>query len=92
MNVAVRELKDHLSEYLKRVSAGEEVVVTSHGKPVARLAPLRDPADEASELARIRSLPWVRAGKGGRLEPVANPMPSTPGEPSLSDWVLEDRG
>ena len=91
MNVAVRELKDHLSEYLKRVSAGEEVVVTSHGKPVARLAPLHQPADAASMLARIRSQPWVHAGKGGRLAPVAHPMPSTPGEPTLSDWVLEDR-
>ena len=91
MNVAVRELKDHLSEYLKRVSAGEEVVVTSHGKPVARLAPLREPVDEASALARIRSQPWVRPGKGGQLEPVAKPMASIQGESSLSDWVLEDR-
>jgi len=40
MNVAVRELKDHLSEYLNRASAGEDVIVTSHGKPIARLAPL----------------------------------------------------
>ena len=92
MGVAVRELKDHLSEYLKRVSAGEELVVTSHGKPVARLAPLRKPVNEASALEQIRKQPWVRPGKGGRLEPVANPMPSAPGDPSLSDWVLEDRG
>lgn len=91
MNVAVRELKDHLSEYLKRVSAGEELVVTSHGKPIARLAPLREPEDELSVLEHIRSLPCVRSGKGGRLQPVANPMKSDPGEPSLSDWVLEDR-
>ena len=92
MNVAVRELKDHLSEYINRAAAGEEVVVTSHGKPVARLAPLREPGDEASVLERIRSQPWVHAGKGGQWQPVMNPMASTPGEASLSDWVLEDRG
>lgn len=37
MEVSVRDLKDHLSEYLRRVQAGEEIVVTSHGKPVGRL-------------------------------------------------------
>ena len=39
MKVSVRELKDHLSEYLRRVEAGEEVVVTSHKREVARLVP-----------------------------------------------------
>jgi len=73
MNVAVRELKDHLSEYLNRASAGEEVVVTSHGKPIARLAPLIENTSEASVLERLRSQPWVRPGKGGKLRPVPNP-------------------
>ncbi len=66
-------------------------MVNSHGKLIARRAPLREPGDKASVLERIRSQPWVRAGKGGQLQPVPNPMVSTPGEPSLSDWVLEDR-
>ena len=39
MDVATRDLKDHLSEYLKRVQAGEEITITSHGKPVAKLSP-----------------------------------------------------
>jgi len=33
MQVAVRELKNQLSELLKRAEAGEEIVVTSHGRP-----------------------------------------------------------
>ena len=40
MQVAVRELKDRLSELLRRAEAGEEIVVTSHGRPVARLGPV----------------------------------------------------
>ena len=31
------EAKTHLSSLLDRVEAGEEVVITRHGKPVARL-------------------------------------------------------
>jgi len=91
MNVAVRELKDHLSEYLNRASAGEDVIVTSHGKPIARLAPLKQCDDEVSVIERLRRNAWVRPGKGGQLQPVANPMVCQHGEPSLSDLVLEDR-
>ena len=31
------EAKTHLSSLLDRVAAGEEVVITKHGKPIARL-------------------------------------------------------
>jgi prevent-host-death family protein len=37
MEVGVRQLRDHLSRYLAEVSEGREVVVTDHGRPVARL-------------------------------------------------------
>ena len=33
--VGIRELKNRLSQYLKRVRVGERVVVTERGKPVA---------------------------------------------------------
>jgi prevent-host-death family protein len=37
MDVAVSELRAHLSGWLERARAGEEVVVTDRGVPVARL-------------------------------------------------------
>jgi prevent-host-death family protein len=37
MDVPVTELRAHLSEWLDRVRAGEEVVVTDRGVPVARM-------------------------------------------------------
>jgi prevent-host-death family protein len=37
MDVAVSDLRAHLSEWLERVRGGEEVVVTERGVPVARL-------------------------------------------------------
>lgn len=39
--VPISELKAKLSEYLDSVRAGEEVIVTDRGRPVARIAPVR---------------------------------------------------
>ena len=35
--VGALEAKTHLSELLDRAAGGEEIVITKHGKPVARL-------------------------------------------------------
>ena len=35
----IRELKDNLSHYVRRVEAGERVAVTAHGRVVAELVP-----------------------------------------------------
>jgi prevent-host-death family protein len=40
MEVGVRELRNSLSRYLARVRAGEELVVTDHGRAVARVTPI----------------------------------------------------
>lgn len=40
--VGVRELKQNASRVLERVKAGESVEITEHGRPVARLVPLRE--------------------------------------------------
>ncbi len=37
--VGIRELKNKLSEYLRLVRAGEEILVTDHGKVVAEIRP-----------------------------------------------------
>lgn len=43
-SVNVHEAKTHLSRLLARVSAGEEIIISKAGKPVARLTPWRDHA------------------------------------------------
>ena len=37
MEVGIRELRADLSRWLKRVEAGEEILVTDRGRPVARI-------------------------------------------------------
>lgn len=36
-NVSVHEAKTHFSRLLKKIEAGEDIVITSRGKPVATL-------------------------------------------------------
>jgi prevent-host-death family protein len=52
----VSELKAGLSAYLARVKAGEEVVVTDRGTPVARLVPVGSPVGQLAEWASVRAL------------------------------------
>lgn len=40
MEIAVADAKPIFSELLRRANAGEEVVVTRHGRPYARIAPV----------------------------------------------------
>ena len=42
--VTVHEAKTNLSELLRRVEAGEEIVIARAGRPVARLVPLASAA------------------------------------------------
>jgi prevent-host-death family protein len=43
--VGVRQLRNRLSEQLRAVKAGEEILVTEHGEDIARLTPVvRAPA------------------------------------------------
>lgn len=44
-SVNVHEAKTHLSELLKRVEGGEEIVIARAGQPVAKLVPLRKRTD-----------------------------------------------
>jgi prevent-host-death family protein len=39
MNIGIRELRDNLSRYLRRVETGERIAVTVRGRVVAELVP-----------------------------------------------------
>jgi prevent-host-death family protein len=38
-SAGIRELKDNLSRYIRRVEAGERIAITAHGRVVAELVP-----------------------------------------------------
>jgi prevent-host-death family protein len=69
--VGVAELRRNLSRYLRRVAAGERLVVTDRNRPVAELGP--PPSADGDSLDRLiaegRVLRPVRRGLPPPLEP-----------------------
>lgn len=53
--VALRDAKANLSELTDAAAAGEEVVISKHGQPVARLTQARPPR-QPIDLQRLRAL------------------------------------
>lgn len=87
LSVGVREFKARLSEYLRRVKAGQSIIITEHGQPVGRLMPAAASLEE-----RLHSL--VQSGlaewNGQRVPPVKLTARSK-GKRSVADLLVEDR-
>lgn len=62
--VAIRELKDRLSEYIRLVRAGERLLITSHGEVVAEM---RSPEPDRDEDAPPGLRELVRRGTAREL-------------------------
>jgi len=62
MTAGIRELKDNLSEYVRRVEGGERVAVTAHGRVVAMLVP----ADAVARGRRLSKLEQMIAAGTAR--------------------------
>ena len=60
--VGASEAKRHLSSLLDGVAPGEEVVITKHGRPVARLVPPRPAGESRGE----ELVAWLKAFRRGR--------------------------
>jgi prevent-host-death family protein len=56
MVIEALEAKTRLSALLDRVARGEEIVITKHGRPVARLVPAAPREDVGAIIARIKVL------------------------------------
>ena len=61
--VAIYEAKNHLSELLAAAERGEEITITRHGTPVARLVGIAHERSLAGTDAAIASLQRIRRGR-----------------------------
>ncbi len=88
----VGDLKAHLSAWLDRVRAGEDVLATDRGRPVARLVPCPAATPRTSALAAaLCGAGPMRPGSGTLPEDFWSwPRPSVP-ERAATDAVREDR-
>jgi len=86
-SVGIRELNTHMSRYLKKVKAGQSLVITDRKKEVAIIMPKGMDAQEERlmDLARRGIADW----SGGRPKGLDSRIVSK-GEP-VSRAVLEDR-
>lgn len=70
--VGTLEAKNRLSHLLDQVLEGEEVIITRHGKPVAKLVPVVPVAAKAETWSeQIRRLKELRDG----IKPKGKPIP-----------------
>ena len=83
----IRELKAHLSAYLRQVKAGGTVTITERGEPIGQIVPLEQPTEARLETLKQAGL---IAWNGERLPPLA-PVARTWGDHTVADLLLEDR-
>ena len=88
---SVADLKARLSEHLRTVKAGGEVLVTERGRPIARLVPVSAELAGESRLAQLERAGLVRAA-GARLSAdfLTTTGPRDPAGRAL-EIVLEER-
>ena len=60
----VRDLRNHYTNLLSWVSAGEEIIITQRGKPVARLVP---DTSEKPETVNWADAPEVTRDRSGEI-------------------------
>ena len=86
MDVAISTLRAHLSEWVDRARAGEEILVTDRGVPVARLIGV----ETAPLLERLVAEGVI--GRAGRTQrPKATGRRRVPVTGSVADLVSEQR-
>ena len=85
MTVGIRELKAHLSHYLRLVRQGERVIVTDRGEEVAELRAVTPVHPGLKELIDSGMVRW----SGGK--PTSLPRPIKIRGGPISDTVVELR-
>ncbi|MGH8728623.1 MAG: type II toxin-antitoxin system Phd/YefM family antitoxin [Burkholderiales bacterium] len=70
MDVGIHKAKTQLSKLIERVQKGERITITRHGKPVAKLVPMRRHDREAVQqaLQRLRAFREKLAARGVRVD------------------------
>ncbi len=86
-SVGVRDLRDNLSAYLRRVREGELLVITDRGKPIGELGPAA--GGRGVERARALVRRGVASWSGGK--PKGLLRAPRPRAGLVSDAVIEDR-
>jgi prevent-host-death family protein len=89
--VGVKELKNRLTHYLRRTKAGEEVIVTERGKPIALLQPIQSATNVRSLETRLAQLEAQGLLSAPQRKPLKRVRRVKVGGPPLSTIILDER-
>lgn len=76
MTVTVHQAKTHLSQILKQIERGEEVVICRASHPVARLIPFESKKGARPKVGRVTSAPVLQTP--GVFDPL--------GDEEMKEW------
>jgi prevent-host-death family protein len=86
--IGIRELKSRLSECIREVRGGGTIVVTEHGRPVARMIAVASSLRERLEaLSDAGGIMW----SGRRLKPTKPLARVRSGRRTVADLITENR-
>lgn len=71
-SIGLFEAKTHLSELVARAERGEEVIITRHNRPVAKLVPFNEVSPEL--VARRRAIAAEMQAVGREIEARGGPI------------------
>ncbi len=83
--VGLFEAKTHLSELVARAERGEEVVITRHNRPVAKLVPIATitPEQLKRRLSAVAHMQAIGAEVAARSGPIT--------QQEILEWIREGR-
>ncbi|MGH8980010.1 MAG: type II toxin-antitoxin system Phd/YefM family antitoxin [Acidimicrobiales bacterium] len=90
VTIGVRELRRDASRWLARVRAGESVVVTDRGRPIAKMVPLQEVGGYDALVTEGRIAPGSGRSLGDVLKNLDADLPPDEG-PSVSEELAAMR-
>ena len=88
----ISQAKNGLSALLEQVKAGDAVLITDRGVPVARIEPVTTSPDPTGRSQRLAQAGLVTPGSGVmKAELLAAPTERAPSNHRLVDAVIEER-
>ena len=82
MRISVSEAKSQLTELVRRAEAGDEVILTRHGQPAARIVPMTTRSDRKDLRAFLEAI-----GREGKAKATPGPCAAR-----SQDFLYDDDG
>ena len=84
---SIRDLKSNLSKYLQQVEQGTAIIITKHGKPIARIIPeIPSVQERMQSLVSSGVLSW-----NGQKLPPRSPIAKNRAAANITDLISADR-